>query len=112
MLIFRKRTWRVRFTGLRTFRPVVAYNQLFGSLLMRTFFRLTALAAPVLVCGFALPGCSSDEGADVKADGGAMKGGKMEGGAMDIGKMEGGAMGKGKMEGGAMDKGKMDGTSK
>jgi uncharacterized protein involved in copper resistance len=77
---------------------------------MRTFFRLTTLATALLVCGFALPGCSSEEGSDVKAGGGAMQGGKMEGGAMDKGKMEGGAMEKGKMDGGAMSKGKMDGA--
>jgi hypothetical protein len=77
---------------------------------MRTFVRLTTLATALFVCGFALPGCSSEEGSDVKADGGAMKGGKMEGGAMEKGKMEGGAMEKGKMEGGAMEKGKMDGA--
>jgi hypothetical protein len=77
---------------------------------MRTFVRLTTLATALFVCGFALPGCSSEEGSDVKADGGAMKGGKMEGGAMEKGKMEGGAMEKGKMDG-AMDKGKMQGPS-
>ena len=77
---------------------------------MRSFFRLTTLAAALLVGGSGLSGCSSEEGSDVKSDGGAMKGGKMDGGAMDKGKMEGGAMDKGKMEGGAMGKGKMDGA--
>ena len=75
--------------------------------MMRSFFRLTTLATALLIGGSALPGCSSEEGPDVKSDTGAMKGGKMEGGAMDKGKMDGGAMGKGKMDG-AMDKGKMD----
>jgi hypothetical protein len=77
---------------------------------MRTFFRLTTLAAALLVCGLALPGCSSEEGPNVKTDGGAMKGGMMEAGAINKGKMESGAMDKGKMEGGALDKGKMDGA--
>ena len=66
---------------------------------MYTLFRLTTLAAALLVCGFALPGCSSDEGADVKTDGGAMKGGMMEGGAMNKGKMEGGAIKEARMKG-------------
>jgi hypothetical protein len=109
MLMIRQRSWKVLFTVLRTFRPVVAYNQVYGSLLMRTFFRLTTLAAALFVCGFALPGCSSEEGSDIKADGGAMKGGKMDGGAMDKGKMDGGAMAKDKMDGGAMAKDKTDG---
>ena len=68
---------------------------------MRSFFRLTTLFASLLLTAWALPGCSSDEGA----------GGKMDAGAMETGKMDGGAMDKGKMDG-AMDKGKMDGASK
>jgi uncharacterized protein involved in copper resistance len=95
---------------------------------MRSFLRLTALAAPLLLTAWAFPGCSQDEGAEGKMvgampgktgpmdkgkmDGGAMDKGKMDGGAMDKGKMDGGAMDKGKMDGGAMDKGKMEGTSK
>jgi len=79
---------------------------------MRCFLRLTTLAASLLVTVWALPGCSSNEEAGGKMNGGAMPSGKMDGGAMDKGKMDGGAMGKGKMDGGAMDKGKMDGTSK
>ncbi len=61
---------------------------------MRSFFRMTTLAAmlPVAVCAF--PGCSSNEGA------GGMSG-KMDGGAMEKGKM-----------GGAMEKGKMDAPAK
>ena len=76
--------------------------------MMRSFFRLTTLATALLIGGSALPGCSSEEGPDVKTDTGAMKGGKTESGAMDKGRMDGGAMDKGKMDGGAMDKGKMD----
>ena len=74
---------------------------------MRSFLRLTTLAASLLLTAWVFPGCSSDEGAGGKMDGGAMPSGKMGGGAMDSGKMEGGAM-----PSGAMDKGKMDGTSK
>jgi hypothetical protein len=78
---------------------------------MRSFLRLTAICAAVFVCGVMLPGCSTEDGSDIKADGGAMKGGKMDGGAMDKGKMEGGAMEKDKIDGGAMSKGKMDGPA-
>jgi pentapeptide MXKDX repeat protein len=74
---------------------------------MRIFLRFTTLTGALLMAMWALPGCSSDEQAGGKMEGGAMDKGKMEGGAMDKGKMEGGAMDKGKMEGGAMDKGKM-----
>jgi len=79
---------------------------------MRSFFRITTLAALLFVSVYAIPGCSSDEGAggmSGKMDGGAMDKGKMGGGMS--GKMESGAMGKGKMDGGAMDRGKMDGGS-
>ena len=69
---------------------------------MRSFLRLTTLAASLLVTVWILPGCSSNDEA----------GGKMNTGAMPSGKMDGGAMDKGKMDGGAMDKGKMDGTPK
>jgi hypothetical protein len=88
---------------------------------MRSFLRLTTLAASLLVTAWALPGCSSDEGTGGKMDsgamatgkmGGAMDKGKMDDGAMESGKMDGGAMDRGKMDGGAMDKGKMEGTSK
>jgi hypothetical protein len=68
---------------------------------MRSLMQLVALASALFVAACALPGCTSEEGA----------GGKMDGGAMDKGKM-GGAMDKGKMEGGAMDKGKMDSPPK
>jgi uncharacterized protein involved in copper resistance len=75
---------------------------------MRSFLRLTTLAALLLVTVWALPGCSSHEDARAKMDGGGMPSGKMDGGAMDKGKMDGGAMDKGKMDSGAMKKGKMD----
>ncbi len=52
---------------------------------MRSFFRITTLAALLFVSVYAIPGCSSDEGV----------------GGMDKGKI-----------GGAMDKGKMDATAK
>jgi hypothetical protein len=77
---------------------------------MRTFLRLTTLVAPLLLTICAFSGCSSDEGAGGKMNGGAMNKGKMDGGAMDKGKMDG-AMDKGKMDG-AMDKGKMEGSPK
>jgi hypothetical protein len=87
---------------------------------MRAFLRLTTLVASFLVTVWALPGCSSNEGAGGKMDSGAMKGGEMSG-PMDKGKMNGGAMegdkmsgpmDKGKTDGGAMEKGKMDAASK
>jgi hypothetical protein len=85
---------------------------------MRSFLRLTTVVAPLLLTICAFSGCSPDEGAGGKMNGGAMDKGKMDG-AMDKGKMDGtmdkgkmdGAMDKGKMDG-AMDKGKMDGTPK
>jgi hypothetical protein len=69
---------------------------------MRSILRISTLAASLSLAVWALPGCSSDDGA----------GSKMGGGAMPSGKMDGGAMDKGKMGGGATDEGKMDGTSK
>jgi hypothetical protein len=68
---------------------------------MRRYFQIAALASSLLVAGFALSGCTPEEGT----------GGKMDGGAMEKDKMDG-AMDKGKMDGGAMDKGKMDGSPK
>jgi pentapeptide MXKDX repeat protein len=91
---------------------------------MRSYLRLTTLAATLLVTAWSLPGCSSsDEGSTPKVDsgampskdkmgGGAMDKDKMGGGDMDKDKMGGGAMDKDKMGGGAMDKGKMDTPSK
>jgi hypothetical protein len=55
---------------------------------MRSILRLTTLVAALLLTAWALPGCSSDEGAGGKMDSGAMESGKM-GGAMDKGKMDG-----------------------
>ena len=66
---------------------------------MRIFLRFTTLTAALLMPMWALPGCSSDEQAGGKMDGGAMSSGKMDGGAMDKGTMDSGAMKKGKMEG-------------
>jgi pentapeptide MXKDX repeat protein len=81
---------------------------------MRSYLRLTTLAASLLATAWAFPGCSSsDEGTAAKMDSGAMPSkDKMGGGAMDKDKMGGGAMDKDKMGGGAMDKGKMDTPSK
>jgi uncharacterized protein involved in copper resistance len=78
---------------------------------MRIFLRFTTLTAALIMAMGALPGCSSDEQAGGKMDGGAMSSGKMDGGAMDKGKMDGGDMDKGKMDSGAMKKGKMEGPS-
>jgi hypothetical protein len=55
---------------------------------MHSFLRLTTFVASCLLTVWALPGCSGNEGAGGKMDGGAMSTGKMEGGAMDKGKME------------------------
>jgi uncharacterized protein involved in copper resistance len=79
---------------------------------MRSFLRLTMLAASLIIPVIASSGCSSEEAGSGKMDGGAMDKGKMDGGAIDKGKMDGGAMDKGKMDGGAMDKGKMEGAPK
>jgi hypothetical protein len=96
---------------------------------MNSLIRVTALVASCLFTAWALPGCSSNEGASDRMQVGAMEKGqmegamgkdKMDGGAMDKGKMEGamekgkmeGAMDKGKMDGGAMEKGKMDAIPK
>ena len=86
---------------------------------MRWHLRLASLAALSLVTAWAAPGCSSDEGAAGKMDGGAMDKDKMGGGPMDKDKMGGmdsgkmgGPMDKDKMGGGAMEKDKMEGAPK
>ena len=77
---------------------------------MRSYLRLTTLAALFLVSVWAFPGCSSSEqGPAPKMESGAMDTGKMGGGTMDKDKMSG-AMDTGKMGGGAMDKDKMSGA--